>query len=103
MQSIQPNYFNYNLHQRINRKSHFQGVNSRKLETLNDCTKKPEFYMQGEHLELSGRRVMDGEEVIEKTRLIRVKIHYSNGVEPYRRQRKHDAPNRYLKYPTETA
>lgn len=83
---IHANYFNYTLHERINRKSHFEGVQPFKIESLNSCAAKPEIYMPNSCLVMSGRRIMDGQAVIDKTRLIRVRIDFSNGVEPFRRK-----------------
>jgi len=76
--------FNYNLHQRINRKSHF--VYGYAMQTLIDAVKSPQTFMQPEHYqELSGRVNLTGMQVQEQTRMIPYKVLFTNGDYKFRK------------------
>lgn len=77
-------YFNYNLHQRINRKSHF--TNGQALIRLIEAVKSPNNFMQPRHYEdLSGKICLTGIEVQDKTRYTPYKVLFSNGDFSYRK------------------
>ena len=77
------NYFNYSLHQRINRKSHLG--HDYCADCLISCTHNPEYYMQPEHLELSGQIYMEGESIRNKTHHATYKVLFANGDFNFRR------------------
>lgn len=81
---METNIFNYNLHQRINRKSHF--VYGWAMATLIDAVKSHKTFMQPEHYEqLSGRVNLTGMQVQEKTRQIPYKVLFTNGDYKFRK------------------